>query len=199
MFEFSTLAIYPIYGWQSTLTCLIKASAKFFNFYGQPEARLNRDDSVYGHSTNRRTWFIKSISMFLFSAPDIHLENLQKMWVDGMLHQAVWEEGLKKVIQEWQEFILNVSNKLQTTTCLKSYFFGFFFLFRILKSTVVLNANVAFLSIQSVDTNDGPYRSPAQISSYCSITASIGSIIIGLILVRKSRTKQETASQVVSD
>ena len=63
----------------------------------------------------------------------------------------------------------------------------------------MLNANVAFLSIQSVDTDAGPYRSPAQISSYCSIAASIGSIIVGLILVRKGRTKQETASQVVSD
>ena len=64
----------------------------------------------------------------------------------------------------------------------------------------MLNANVAFLSIQSVDTNSDPYRSPAQISSYCSITASIGSIILGLILVRQSRTKHgETASEVVSD
>ena len=128
MFEFSTLDIYPISGWQLILTCLIKAGQKFVHFYGQPEARLNRDDSVYGHPTNRRTWFIKIISIFLFSAPDIHLENLQKMWVDGLLHKAVWEEGLKKVIQEWQEFILNVSNKTQTTTCLMSYFLeGFFF------------------------------------------------------------------------
>jgi len=88
-----------------------------------------------------------------------------------MMHKAVWEEGLKKVIEEWQEFILN--------------------------STVMLNANVAFLSIQSVDTNSEPYRSPTQISSYCSITASIGSIIIGLILVRQSRTKhRETAGEV---
>jgi len=147
------------------------SGAKFFNFYGQPEARLNRDDSVHGQWTNRRTWFIKSISIFLFSAPDIHLENLQKMWVDKILHKAVWEEGLKKVTDEWQEFILY--------------------------STVVLNANVAFLSIQSVDTNNGPYRSPAQISSYCSIAASIGSIILGLILVRQSRTKHRgTASEV---
>ena len=64
----------------------------------------------------------------------------------------------------------------------------------------MLNANVAFLSIQSVDVNYGPYRSPAQISSYCSIANSIGSIILGLILVRQSRTKpKETASEAVSD
>ena len=94
-----------------------KGSAKFLNFYGQPEARLNRDDSVYGHSTNRRTWFIKSISIFLFSAPDVHLENLQKMWVDRILHNAVWEEGLRKVTDEWQEFILYVS----VTKCKYNY------------------------------------------------------------------------------
>ena len=69
-----------------------------------------------------------------------------------------------------------------------------------IKSTVVLNANVAFLSIQSVDTGGHSFRSPAQISSYCSIAVSIGSIILGLILVRQSRTKhRETAGEVVSD
>jgi len=147
------------------------SATKFFNFYGQPEARLNRDDSVHGDWTNRRTWFIKSISIFLFSAPDVHLKNLQKMWVDGIMHQAVWEESMKKVTDEWREFILY--------------------------STVLLNANVAFLAINSVDVNRDPYRSPAQISSYCSTSASIGSIILGLILVRQNQTKnRETASDV---
>ena len=121
------------------------------------------------------------------------------MWVDGMMHKAVWEEGLKKVTDEWQEFILYVSKKSHTTiTCFKSLISFSLFFFK--KSTVVLNANVAFLSIQSVDTNHDPYRSPAQISSYCSIATSIGSIILGLILVRQSRTKHgETSGEVVSD
>jgi len=60
-----------------------------------------------------------------------------------------------------------------------------------------LNANVAFLAINSVDVNRDPYRSPAQISSYCSTSASIGSIILGLILVRQNQTKnRETAVDV---
>ena len=64
----------------------------------------------------------------------------------------------------------------------------------------MLNANVAFLSIQSVDNTSNPYRSPAQISSYCSIASSIGSIIVGLVLVRHSRTKHgKTAAEMVSD
>jgi len=78
---------------------------------------------------------------------------------------------MKKVTEEWREFILY--------------------------STVLLNANVAFLAINSVDINRNPYRSHTQISSYCSISASIGSIILGLILVRQNQTKhRETASEV---
>ena len=125
MFEFSTLAIYRIYSGECPSLTSFKGHTKFLNFYGQPEARLNRDDSVYGHWTNRRTLFIKSISIFLFLAPDFHLRNLQKMWVDGIMHKAVWEESMKKVTDEWREFILYVSCKIQTTTYFKSYFFIF--------------------------------------------------------------------------
>jgi hypothetical protein len=91
----------------------IKDHARFLNFYGQPEARLNRDQSVHGTRTNQRTWFIKTISIFLFSAPDVHLKLLQKMWVDGMMHKAVWEASLKKVNEEWREFTLYVSSDIQ--------------------------------------------------------------------------------------
>jgi hypothetical protein len=59
------------------------------------------------------------------------------------------------------------------------------------QATVVLNANVAFLAIQSVDNNGAQNlnRSPAQISSYLSTLTSIGSIIIGLLLVKQNRAK----------
>lgn len=62
----------------------------------------------------------------------------------------------------------------------------------------MLNANVAFLGIQSVDVM-GNHRSPAQISSYLSIIANIGSILLGLLLMRQNRTKsRETANEAVS-
>ena len=54
------------------------------------------------------------------------------------------------------------------------------------QATVLLNANVAFLGIQSVDSAHG---SPAQISSYCSTITSIGSIILGLLLLQQDQTK----------
>jgi len=61
----------------------------------------------------------------------------------------------------------------------------------------MLNANLAFLAIQSVDVNTNPYRSPAQISSYLSVAANIGSILLGLLLMRHSRMETQT-DEIVS-
>ncbi|KAH6905511.1 hypothetical protein BKA70DRAFT_1564806 [Coprinopsis sp. MPI-PUGE-AT-0042] len=122
-------------------------------------------------SDQKRTWLIKLLSPLLFSAPDAHLSSLHKMWVDGIMHGPVWAKAIKRLNDEWQEFILY--------------------------ATVLLNANVAFLAIQSIDTQEGSYRSPVQVASYLSIVASIGSIIIGLLLIRQNRTRAHgTANDV---
>jgi len=60
----------------------------------------------------------------------------------------------------------------------------------------MLNANLAFLAIQSVDVNTNPYRSPAQISSYISVTANIGSIVLGLLLMRHNRMESQAEDMV---
>ena len=69
-----------------------------------------------------------------------------------------------------------------------------------LKATVFLNANMAFLSIQSVD-NYGEMildRSAAQIASYISIVTSLGSFVSSLLLVRQNRSKnRETAEDAM--
>jgi len=54
---------------------------------------------------------------------------------------------------------------------------------------VLLNANVAFLAIQSVDNAASVgHRSNAQRASYFSIVTSIAAIILGLLLVRQHHT-----------
>jgi hypothetical protein len=89
------------------------------------------------------------------------------MWVDGMMHKAVWEASLRKVNEEWREFILY--------------------------ATVLLNANVAFLGTRAVTLY------AADISSYFSISTSVGSIVIGLLLVRQNQTKdRETVTDVIN-
>jgi len=54
---------------------------------------------------------------------------------------------------------------------------------------VLLNGNVGFLAIQSVDSLDTKLSSAAQIASYLSIVASVGSILLGLLLRRQTKNK----------
>jgi len=59
------------------------------------------------------------------------------------------------------------------------------------QSTVVLAANVAFLAIPGVvvvPSKGWIIASPAQIASSMSLVFSIGSIITGLLLIRRNRT-----------
>ena len=65
------------------------------------------------------------------------------------------------------------------------------------KATVLLNANMAFLSIQSIDNGGNLVadRSAAQIASYISIMTSVGSVIISLILVRQNRSKNRHSAE----
>ncbi|KAK0459283.1 uncharacterized protein EV420DRAFT_313306 [Desarmillaria tabescens] len=126
---------------------------RFINFYGQASARLERDASVYD-ITFKRTPLVVLLSPLLFFAPDIHLTALKKIKGDGFFRIAAWSGFTEKLYNEWREVILH--------------------------ATVLLTADVAFLAIQSVDdhsTDEG--RSPALISVYVSIIASIGSIISG--------------------
>jgi hypothetical protein len=53
------------------------------------------------------------------------------------------------------------------------------------QATVLLNANVGFLAINSVDAGG---RSPIQVASYMSLVSSLGSMILGLLLVSHNRT-----------
>ena len=54
------------------------------------------------------------------------------------------------------------------------------------QATVLLNANVAFLAIQSVDSASTlGHRSFAQRASYFSIVTSVGAIVLGLLLARE--------------
>lgn len=62
---------------------------------------------------------------------------------------------------------------------------------------MLLNANVGFLAIQSVD--DGGGVALRQIASYMSLVASFASIVLGLVFVGHNRTEtRNTAFEAVS-
>ncbi|KAI0631094.1 hypothetical protein C8Q77DRAFT_1062481 [Trametes polyzona] len=141
---------------------------RFLNRHGQTYARISREQSVYNPTKHPRTALITLLSPLFWNAPEVHLRGLEKIWVDGIITIQPWSGFIGRLLNEWQEFILY--------------------------STVLLNANVAFLAIPSVDDGTG-HLSAAQISSNLSIVTSVGSILLGLILVRQHRVKSKDTAQ----
>ncbi|CDO70476.1 hypothetical protein BN946_scf184569.g19 [Trametes cinnabarina] len=142
---------------------------RFLNMHGQTHARLGRDQSVYNTAKQPRTALIKLLAPLFFNAPEVHLRGLEKIWIDNIIAIQPWSGFIGKLQNEWQEFVLY--------------------------ATVLLNANVAFLAIPSVDDGSS-HLTPPQISSYLSIVASVGSILLGLLLIRQHRVKsKETADE----
>jgi len=133
----------------------------------------------------------------LFLAPEVHLQDIRKLWTDEIIIETVWKSFMTKLVGEWEELILWVCRGAASKPELSS------FTRSISQSTVMLTANVGFLAIPGVlisNINNSNmtsasqldiYVSPPQIASSISILASVGSIVIGLLLVRHNRSKQK--------
>lgn len=141
--------------------------SRYINFYGQKGARLTTDQTIYGFRP-KRTYLIKTMSILLFFAPESHLKGLESIYTDFVLCQHRWAQFTTRLQADWTEFVL----------------YG----------AVLLVANVAFLAIPSIDSGD-PIRTPAQLASYFSVIASIGSVVMGLLLLRQYRTKPQDAAE----
>ncbi|KAH9066339.1 hypothetical protein EDB87DRAFT_709511 [Lactarius vividus] len=143
---------------------------RFMHFHGQRTSRQDCYKTIYKDSRRKRTVLVRLLSPILFFFPDVHLLELEKVWTDKIVVQALWKEFMQKLVSEWTEFVLY--------------------------STVMLAANVAFLAIPGVivvpqntsSPNAWIKPSPAQIASSISLVFSIGSIITGLLLIRRNRT-----------
>ncbi|KAI6043910.1 hypothetical protein EDC04DRAFT_3106740 [Pisolithus marmoratus] len=135
----------------------------YLNFHGEPCARLNFDQSVHGWKYHPSV-MMSICTPLLFFSPMTNIRNLNALFVDGIVSK-----------EKWNAFINRMNSYLTNTNLL---------------ATVLLNANVGFLSIRTVDDSNG--TSLRQISSYLSIIASLSSIVVGLILVRHNRTDIQT-------
>ncbi|KZV69970.1 hypothetical protein PENSPDRAFT_651869 [Peniophora sp. CONT] len=152
---------------------------RYTDYHGSLHARLDRLNSVHGSSRRSRSWFMTVFSFVLISAPENHLQSIEKVYVDDRLPGYLWKRHVDKLQAEWADFVLY--------------------------STVMLAANVSMLSVPDVillpdnnvtsgaDSGDQnyvpPLRSPAAIASYISTLLSVGSIVLGLALIRTHRTK----------
>ncbi|KAG1775692.1 hypothetical protein EV702DRAFT_1116121 [Suillus placidus] len=135
---------------------------KFFNFCGLPCARLEADKSVYEEDTNFYP-LTSSVSLalnaMLFWAPQSHLEDLQKVWVDECINTPRWKDFNKNLMAEW--------------TGITIY------------STVMLAVDVSFLAVPNVNISQS--QSIGIIATYLSIIFITGSLIVSVLLVRQNQ------------
>lgn len=128
----------------------------FINSHGENCVRLAFEQTVHPYAPSL---LIVMVAPFLFLDPMALVRELHTIFVDNTPSS-----------ERWNTFNLNLNGQLQDSTLL---------------ATVLLNANVGFLAISSVDTGG---RSPVQVASYMSLVSSLGSMILGLLLVSHNRT-----------
>jgi len=103
---------------------IIQVHQRVNNFHGEPCAHFLQDQSLYHNAVKKHSYLMILLSPVLFFAPNIHLQDLETIRVDGMVHSVAWRQLMSKLSTEWQEFILYVSfflvlchKKLKVTMC----------------------------------------------------------------------------------
>ena len=172
------------------------ARQRFYNFHGQPGARLSRDQSVHEKIENKRSWFITLTLPLLFYAPHAHLQALEEVWVDEKVSALVWNRVLGRIYAEWKGFTLYVSNPfLIFQRVIMIIVYAHF------QGTVLLSANVALLAIPSMGDKSSVTKL-AKCAAYASVFDSLGCIVFGLFLhrhniIREKRTGFEAVRSIL--
>ncbi|KZV73463.1 hypothetical protein PENSPDRAFT_648795 [Peniophora sp. CONT] len=144
---------------------------RYDDFYGTEVMRHFRGQSIL--EPRRDSALYRVITPLLFYAPLSHLFDCRSVYLDGNLaNEPEWATHVKKLLSEWEDLVLY--------------------------ATILLNANVAFLAVPtavffvgtSTTTSSATAVSPYAITSCCSLLASIGSMTVGLLLVRQHRGEE---------
>ncbi|KAG1805190.1 uncharacterized protein BJ212DRAFT_1284012 [Suillus subaureus] len=146
--------------------------AKFFNFCGLPSARLDADQTVYKKKNQNKLILVLSwaFNAAMFGAPQSHMEELRRVWVDRSINSPRWKHFNSKLSSEWSSITIY--------------------------STVMVAVDVSFLAVPSVSPQDS--GSVTIISTYLSIFCIVGSLVVSLFLTRQSRMYgQESADTAV--
>ena len=92
----------------SVVVCL--AQWRFVHFHGQKTTRQDRYKSIYKDGCRDHTRLFRSLSPLFFFFPDAHLRELEKLWTDDIIVEALWRDFMQKLVSEWTVFVLFVSS-----------------------------------------------------------------------------------------
>ncbi|KAG9316026.1 hypothetical protein JVU11DRAFT_3688 [Chiua virens] len=129
---------------------------QFVNFCGQPSVHLNADTFLFEQPNWNRRPLFRVVDLLLFGSPNEHARRLHQVWVDNMIIQPRWKDFVDRLTTEWGRYTIF--------------------------STVMLAVDFSFLAVPGVvDQTHG--ANTTQIIIYCSIVATIASIVFSFTLL----------------
>lgn len=139
------------------------------NFCGQPGARLNADQSLYGDTNTRsNNILLRVMNFILFGSPNAYNKVLRKIWVDSTIVQPRWKNFINRLNNEWNGYTIF--------------------------STVMLAVDISFLAVPSVGT-----QKAAILVSYMSTLCAMGSLVVSLVLAGQvNDSRRDSAKSVAS-
>ncbi|KIK91513.1 hypothetical protein PAXRUDRAFT_830785 [Paxillus rubicundulus Ve08.2h10] len=156
-------------------------SSRFVNFYGQPEARLNVDQSVYTKLRGQDetpSLLIRISDLLLFGGPSAHATELQRVWVDRTVNFPRWKGFVSKLSNEWAGFTIY--------------------------STVMLAVDVSFLTIPAlapkpVTATTTSMQDASNTSTYLSIITVVGSLVVSVQLSNGIRGQGTSSAEEAAE
>jgi hypothetical protein len=140
---------------------------KFVNFCGQPGARLNADQSLYGdHNTRSNNILLRVMNIILFGSPNTYNKAVQKIWVDSTIVQPRWKNFINRLNSEWNGYTIF--------------------------STVMLAVDISFLAVPFVQT-----QMAAILVSYMSTLCAMGSLVVSLVLAGQVNDSRRDSAKSV--
>ncbi|KAG1762758.1 hypothetical protein EDD22DRAFT_952811 [Suillus occidentalis] len=126
-------------------------NAKFVNFCGQPGARLDVDQSIYGKSNVLPTWILHFMKFTLFGSFDVQNKAIHRIWVDEVVVQPRWKNFIDRLTTEWNGYTIY--------------------------STVMLAVDISFLAVQPVQ-NQISATLLAYLSTLCVLGSLVVSLVL---------------------
>ncbi|KAG2338035.1 hypothetical protein BDR05DRAFT_969624 [Suillus weaverae] len=143
-------------------------NAKFVNFCGQPGARLDVDQSLYGeHDTRSKKMILRIMNVILFGSPDAQSKAIHRIWVDETIVQPRWKGFIDRLTTEWNGYTIF--------------------------STVMLAVDISFLAVPAVAT-----QTPSIILAYLSSLCALGSLVVSLILAGQVNDSRRGSAAAVA-
>lgn len=118
-------------------------------------------------------------TVLMFGTPGMHIQKLREMTVDQIVCKQTLIKYSQTMVEEWRDVALYVSTAASTLMLFSPY---------LPQGTVMLSADISFLSIGSVDEAGTNGRSTGpRIAIYFSLLTSLASVILCLLLLRQHR------------